>query len=108
MTFDPHTIARRPQFVAKASVIAIAVVLAALPSIGRADAGAPLPRCSVGSLSFYQARYLKSGTDNSSTPPTIALDQVTCPQRQAMPPPSRISGRGKAPQRRSMPAAPRR
>lgn len=42
-------------------------------------AGAPLPRCSVDSLSFYQARYLKSGNDNSSTPPTIALDQVTLP-----------------------------
>ena len=42
-------------------------------------AGDPLPRCPAGSLSFYQARYLKNGSDTSSVPPTIALDQVTLP-----------------------------
>ena len=47
-----------------------------------AAAGAPLPRCSAGTESFYLARYLKAGADNSSTPPTIALDQVTLPASQ--------------------------
>lgn len=47
-----------------------------------AAAGAPLPRCGAGTESFYLARYLKAGADNSSTPPTIALDQVTLPASQ--------------------------
>jgi len=57
--------------------LGIGVLAASAPAWSAA--GAPLPLCPAGSLSFYQARYLKSGTDASNIPPTIALDQVTLP-----------------------------
>ncbi|WOP16528.1 hypothetical protein [Ottowia sp. SB7-C50] len=59
------------------ALLGIGVLAASAPAWSAA--GAPLPLCPAGSLSFYQARYLKSGTDASNIPPTIALDQVTLP-----------------------------
>lgn len=82
MTFDPHIIARRPQFVAKASVIAVAAVLAALPSASHADAGAPLPRCSKNAAQFYLMRYIEPGTAN--TAPKTILELATVPASGAI------------------------
>ncbi|HEY0201047.1 MAG TPA: hypothetical protein VGC24_05090 [Burkholderiaceae bacterium] len=53
---------------------ACALALATSAATASAAAGAPLPRCTVGSQSFYLARYAET---SATTPPKIALDQIT-------------------------------